>query len=120
MDSLIAVLIFIFISPEGRLRNGWRFLIAVALFIFTEPLAQRYTSAITHTQGMTFEAVYRPLHLLLVLIAYSGMVLLFDRVPKDALAAQGLDTKLPWLKDIAVGLGIGFALVTLAVIAVAV
>ncbi|MCU1284806.1 MAG: protease, amino terminal family [Acidobacteriales bacterium] len=109
-----------FISTDGRLRNGWRFLIAVALFIFTEPLARKIAIAITHSQGMGFEAVYRPLHLVLLLIAYSGMVRLFDRVCRGGLAEQGLNTRLPWLKDIAIGLGIGFALVTLGVIAIAV
>jgi membrane protease YdiL (CAAX protease family) len=109
-----------FISADGRLRNGWRFLIAVAVFIFTEPLAQRIAFWTTHSQGMAFEAVYRPAHLLLLLLAYSVMVRLFDRVSKGVLAAQGLDTRLPWRKEIAIGLGIGFALVTLGVIAIAV
>jgi membrane protease YdiL (CAAX protease family) len=110
----------LFISPDGRLRNGWRFLIAVFIFLATETLAAQIAFSIFHTQDLKFDALFRPLHLSFLLIVFSLMVKYVDRTPGNPLAAQGLDTRDPWLKDLALGLLIGFSLVTIAVIIVAV
>src|SRR5882757_6979141 len=96
-----------FLSADGRLRNGWRFLIAAVIFIIAEGFANRLALALSHSQGMNYEAWYRPIHLTLILIAYSLMVRCIDRVPRKPLAAQGLGTSGPWVRDIAIGLAIG-------------
>jgi membrane protease YdiL (CAAX protease family) len=108
------------VSPDGRLRNGWRFLIAVFAFILTEKLAARLASTFVHSYSMRFEALFRPMHLTLLLIVFTLMVKLLDRVPGNPLAAQGLDTRRRWSRDVAFGLLIGFGLVTIAVIALAI
>src|SRR5437879_4633743 len=109
-----------FLSSDGRLRNGWRFLIAAVIFIIAEGFANRLALTFSHSQGMTYEAWYRPIHLILILIACSLMVRYVDRVPGNPLAAQGLGTSGPWARDIAIGLVIGGGLITLAVVAIAV
>jgi membrane protease YdiL (CAAX protease family) len=109
----------LFIS-DGRLRNGWRFLIAVFLFIFTEQLAGKFASTFVHSYSMRFEALFRPMHLTLLLLAFSLMVRFVDRVPGDPLAAQGLDTRRRWPREVGFGLLIGFGLVTIAVIVMAI
>ncbi|MCU1307085.1 MAG: Abortive infection protein [Acidobacteriaceae bacterium] len=106
----------LFISPDGRLRNGWRFLIAAFAFIVTEMLAGRFAATFVHSYSLRFEALFRPMHLTLLLIAFSLMVKFLDRVHENPLAAQGLGTRGPRLKDVATGLLIGFGLVTIAVI----
>ncbi|MCU1309837.1 MAG: Abortive infection protein [Candidatus Angelobacter sp.] len=108
------------ISPDGRLRNGWRFLIAVFAFGITEILALKVASTFIHSYSLRFEALLRPLHLTLLLVAFTLMVKFLDRLPGNPLAAQGLGTRGPWLKDVATGLLIGFALITIAVVALAV
>jgi membrane protease YdiL (CAAX protease family) len=109
-----------FLSSDRRLRNGWRFLIAAFVFIFAESFANRLALAFSHPHGMNFEAWYRPIHVALILIAYSLMVRYIDLVPDNPLAAQGLGTSGPWTRDIVIGLLIGGGLVSLAVMAIAV
>lgn len=107
-----------FISPDGRLRNGWRFLIAVFIFLASEILADKIAFAISHSHDMNFDAWFRPIHLALLLTAFSLMVKYVDRTPGSPLTAQGLGTSGPWLKDLALGLLIGFGLVSIGVIAI--
>jgi membrane protease YdiL (CAAX protease family) len=107
-----------FVSPDGRLRNGWRFLIAVFIFIVSEILAAQIAVAISHSHEMKFEAWFRPIHVTFLLIAFSLMVKYVDRMRENPLAAQGLGTSVPWLKDLALGLLIGFGMVTIGVIAI--
>jgi membrane protease YdiL (CAAX protease family) len=106
-----------FISSDGHLRNGWRFLIAVFVFIVTENIAGRL-ALLTHAHGPKFEALYRPLHVILLLVAFSLMVKFIDRVPGDPLAAQGLGTSGPWLRDIVLGFLFGTGMVTISVVAI--
>ena len=112
-------------SLTFRLRAGGLFLLALFVFVVTELLAtmiaatlnRLFTGTASPSSRLAFESLYRPTHLLLVTIAFSGL-LQFERPPQPALAGQGLPLGRTGLKHFSSGCAIGCGLVSFAVLAI--
>jgi membrane protease YdiL (CAAX protease family) len=100
-----------------RLRPFWRFLLCLPVFIVTEIVAVRIAGLFVPfaTESLGFEALYRPLHLLLLLVIFSLMSAALDGVEEGVLPYQGLGMNGPWLNDVFRGLILGSVLVAAAV-----
>jgi membrane protease YdiL (CAAX protease family) len=107
----------IFVGEQGRLRSGWRFLLAAIAFLLTQWMAY----AIAHKSGGSeyrFEAVFRPVSLVLVLAAFSFLEKFADSVAGNPLEAQGLTLRDPAPVQAVGGLVIGGTMVVLCVSAI--
>lgn len=106
-----------FAANDGRLRSVWRFVLAVFVTYIANVMAAGL--AASAGRGRLFEMVYRTLALVFVLAGYSFLLVIADRVEENPLAAMGLALRKPWLRDAAMGLAIGAALVALAAACIA-
>jgi uncharacterized protein len=100
-------------ASDGRLRSGWRFVLAALLAYLANVLAASF--AASAGSGRLFELIYRWLALLFVLGAFSLLLVTVDRIDSKPLAAMGLALRKPWLRDIGKGLLLGFAMIALGV-----
>lgn len=108
----------VFTAPDGRLRSVWRFVLAVVVTYFANVVAAGF--AASAGRGRLFELSYRSLALVLVLAGYSLLLIVADRVEGNPLSAMGLSLRGPWLRDVAVGLALGFLMIALAVSVIAI
>ncbi len=110
---------FLFVAVDGRLRAGWRFLLAVVVFLVANMASRQVLRGLVSNQGL-YEALFRPLTLLLLLAAFSAMLYLLDRVRRNPLTVMGLGTSRPWKKECLKGTLLGAGMVAAAVAAIAV
>lgn len=103
----------VFTAPDGRLRSLWRFVLAVVVTYFANVVAAGFAAGAG--RGRLFELSYRSLALAFVLAGYSLLLIIADRVEGNPLAAMGLSLRGPWLREIAIGLALGFAMIAMAV-----
>jgi membrane protease YdiL (CAAX protease family) len=106
---------------NGGLRPFWRFFLCLPIFIVTEIVAVQIAASFIHYNydSLAFEAIYRPLHLALLLATFTLMSAILDRTDLNLLVYQGLGTRGAWLKYTTRGAVLGFILVALAVILIA-
>lgn len=111
----------LFLATDGRLRPGWRFAIALLIFIVTDATAVVITSSFVHygPNPLLFEMIFRPFHLILLLTAFALMLRFLDRSAEEALVAQGLGIKTGWHRDLALGMVLGGGLVSFAIALIA-
>ena len=111
---------FLFCSEDGRLRPGWRFVIAAVFFVFAEyACAYVVLSFGGGAKGVyLFEALYRPLLLIFLLAGFSVMVRVFDCNLKNPISAQGLGFSGLWIRDQLLGLALGVGMIAVAIIAI--
>ena len=121
-SSLQGISLKVFLSTDGRLRPGLRFAIAVIVFVLTDALAAAFTLPLTHyfPNPLLFEMFFRPFHLILMLAIFGLMLRYVDRTSEEPLSAQGLSVAGPWLKELELGLLLGFGFVSLAVVIIAI
>lgn len=111
----------IFLDAERRLRATWRFLLAAVVFVAANFAAAGGAMPVGKLWGrLAFESLYRPLLMLLLVLAYAVMLKWLDRVPHGRLRAQGLGFDRPWLRETLVGTLLGIAMVAAAVAGIAV
>jgi membrane protease YdiL (CAAX protease family) len=109
----------LFIARDGRLRSSWRFLLGVIGGVTAEYSSQYVASFIAGTDAPAlFIFLQEPLALCLVLLIFSWLLLIADRVDEDRLAAQGLQRSGPWLKQGLDGVLFGAGMVTTCVLAI--
>jgi membrane protease YdiL (CAAX protease family) len=104
----------VFLSPSGRLRSGWRFLIAALLSFIALLLAESLAAAFYPNLGSQFELLSRTLALVLLLILYDILSRTLDgqRRPMCAMGL-GLDRGVIW--QILIGGALGAVMIIGAV-----
>jgi uncharacterized protein len=107
----------VFQDASGRLRPGWRFVVAVVLLIIVQVIAAVVARTVVPPAAgiLSFESVFRPLSLALVVALFAWMVKVADRSDQRPLAAQGLDSRIDWMRQFLWGCGLGVLLIGIAV-----
>lgn len=103
-----------FLAPDGRLRSGWRFVLAILVFILANIAGATLASAVAQPRSQTFEIFFRSLSLLLLVAGYWWMSVRLDRVPAPT-AYLGLSADVSRARQTIVGFIYGAALVSVAV-----
>lgn len=110
-------MIYVFIGGDGRLRTGWRFVLAVIVVIAAFLVAGLIASSISRNLAV-FETINRPLSAIFLFIVFLFLSRVLDDAPHPA-AHLGLDPRRHWLKEWFAGLFSGFLLVSAAVALIA-
>ncbi len=103
------------------MRPFWRFVLCLPVFIITE-IAAVYVAALFIPfagDSLGFEAIYRPLHLAMLLGTFALFSTALDHTDENSFVCQGLSLRSGWIKQTAYGLLSGFALVATAVALIA-
>lgn len=103
---------------HGRLRSVWRFLIAIAVVLLANLVGGVMAYTLLRGHPLAADAAYRAFALALVVGGFAVMLRGLDQVEGSALEAQGLGFGRGWLRDAAIGFGLGMAVITLAVAAI--
>jgi membrane protease YdiL (CAAX protease family) len=104
-------------GSNGRVRAWWRFVLGLLVVLFANFGAQFLASAAGY--GRRFELAYRPLGLLLALGGFAVLSKTIDEVEGNPLPYLGLRRK-NWRREVVLGLLLGFGMILLAVLAIAV
>jgi membrane protease YdiL (CAAX protease family) len=107
---------------NGDLRPFWRFLLCLPVFIVAEIVAVQISFLFVRyaDDSLAFESLYRPLHLILLLAAFSVISRAVDHFHGNPLAYQGLNFNGLSLGDALRGWLLGIVLVSLAVAVIAI
>src|SRR3954467_2888444 len=108
----------IFLSRDRRLRAGWRFLLGFLALMIAELASGFVAGAVARGNRIAFVFLQEPLCLLFVLLIFSLLLRVADRIDGDRLAAQGLPRSGPWLRQFIDGNLLGAAMVTVCVVAI--
>ena len=109
----------LFLHEDGRLRVGWRFAFSVLVVVLVDFVAGTLASTFAGTHPRIEELVYTVLLLFLLLGCFVGMVKLFDQPEGNLNDYLGLPCK-GWFRQTFTGALLGFVLIFLAVIAIAI
>ncbi len=104
---------------DGRLRPFWRFFIAVLLLFAAQLAALGLSILFADGNRRLLIALSRPVLLVLLLLAYTWMLGVLDRVPRRRLATMGLPGGRRALGDTIFGLLVGTAMVIFTVALIA-
>lgn len=109
-------------SLPTRLLHGWRFCLAVLFFLLAQILAATLGGIFFDPKAsrLAFEAAFRPLALLFLLMLFGLLAKFFDRPPQPLLAGQGIPLSSGWKRDLGLGAALGFAMISLCVAVIAV
>jgi membrane protease YdiL (CAAX protease family) len=106
-------------SEDGRLRNGWRFVISVVFVILAEFLARNIAYTVARGDDQLLDVIYRPLWMVLQIIAFLALTRRLDKPTISAWQYIGLPRS-RWLYESFSGALLGFVMVGLAVAAMAI
>ncbi len=109
-----------FTTSSGRLRPAWAFVLSALLSAVAFYLVATLAQAIARDHYLISELIFRPLLAAVLLGLFSWLLTTADHVEEHRIAAQGLPHAKGWLRQFAGGCGLGFALVTLALVAMAI
>ncbi len=107
----------VFYREDGRLRSGWRFLISIVV-VFLANVSASVVANVTSSRRAS-EAIYRITLMLFLLLGFSVLLRTLDRVEEHPLAAMGLPAR-GWLGDSIRGFVLGLAMVSIAVLQIAI
>jgi membrane protease YdiL (CAAX protease family) len=102
---------------DGILRAGWRVLLGILVAIVANMLAASLAAGQRRGE-LSFDLVYRPLAMVLLIAGFSLLERFADQVNGSPLAAQGLGRP-HWGRDFIAGVAIGAALIGIGVAAMA-
>jgi membrane protease YdiL (CAAX protease family) len=105
----------IFLLDDGRLRSGWRFALAAFLVVVANYVSGNLSVLIAGRHRRIEEVIYRPLLMVLLLLAFLFVTRLFDQPKGSIWAYNGLPRR-GWLRETAVGALLGFVMVSIAVV----
>ena len=109
-----------FTDGAGRLQPIWAFIVS-ALLSCAAFFAAGYTAAaIAGDHVLRFEAIFRPLLVVLLLATFSWLLTVGNHIEEHRVAAQGLPMSLGWGHQFCIGGAVGLLLVMLAVMPLAV
>ncbi len=77
--------------PDGRLRAGWRVVLAIGIAVIANSAAGFVAAAVAGSRYLVFDLVYRPLTMLLLVAGFSVLMIVADRVSEDVLSARELE-----------------------------
>ncbi len=109
-----------FTDDAGRLRPIWAFVLSALLACVAFLVAGYTAAALTGDHVLRFEAIFRPILVVLLMAAFSWLLTVGDHVEVHRLAAQGLPLSPGWGRQVFLGCVLGFLLVTIAVVPVVV
>lgn len=109
-------------SLRIRLLYGWRFCLAVLFFLLAQILAATLSGVFFDPKAsrLAFEAVFRPLTLLLLLLLFGLLAKFFDKSSEPLLTGQGIPLSNEWKRELTIGAALGLALISLCVALIAV
>jgi membrane protease YdiL (CAAX protease family) len=107
----------LFISTDGKLRPGWRFVLAVIVVIAAFLAAGLIASSISRNIAI-FETINRPLAAIFLFLVFFFFSRVLDEASRPA-DHLGLNPRRPWLKEWFAGICCGFLLVSAAVALIA-
>jgi membrane protease YdiL (CAAX protease family) len=108
-----------FTDKEGRLRPAWAFILSALLAGFAFFTCSYLAASIAGDHILRFEGIFRCSLAGLLLAGFSWLLAVGNHVEEYRIAAQGLPLASGWLRQLAIGCGLGFVLVVSAVVAVA-
>ena len=103
----------LFIDHEGRLRSGWRFLLALITLFGAFLISEIVAGGITANVGVR-NMISRPLAAAIMLVVFLWMAKLVDHAPRPS-TYIGLETRGAWPVYLLVGLVVGAALVSICI-----
>jgi membrane protease YdiL (CAAX protease family) len=103
------------LSDDGRLRPGWRFLLGALAAFVANFLASGIAESAAQGRLRLLELIYRPTTLLLLLAGFALLLIAADQVHERLLPAMGLGQVPGWRQQAGLGIGLGTALVCVAV-----
>ena len=109
-----------FTDGAGRLQPIWAFVLSALLSCAAFFVAGYGAAALAGEHILRFEAIFRPLLVVLLLGIFSWLLTFGNHVEEHRIAAQGLPFSPGWAQQFGVGCAIGFVLVLFAVIPVAI
>ena len=109
----------VFLLDDGRLRAGWRFAFAVGVVIAINFVAGTLAATFGDAHPHLEDLIYRPLLMLLLLLSFVVMAKLFDQPETDLATYLGLPRR-NWFRPALAGALLGFVLIFLSVVVVAV
>ena len=104
----------LFVLDDGRLRNGWRFVLSVFLVYVANFVAGNLSVLIAGNHFRVQEVVYRPLLMLIELATFLFITRLFDQPEVSPSAYIGLPRR-HWLRQTLIGASLGLGLISVAV-----
>lgn len=109
-----------FTNSDGRLQPTWAFVFSAMLSVVAFLVSGYVAAAIAGDHVLRFEAIFRPLLVILLLAIFGWLLTVGNHVEQHRIAAQGLPLTSGWARQFALGCGIGLLLVLMAVIPIAV
>lgn len=109
-----------FTDGTGRLQPIWAFVLSGLLSCAAFFVAAYAAAALAGDHVLRFEAIFRPVLVALLLGSFSWLLTVGDHVEDHCIAAQGLPISPGWARQLTAGCAIGFLLVMVAVIPVAI
>jgi hypothetical protein len=91
----------IFVGADGRVRSGWRFVLALVAIIVATLIASAFAAAISRNFVASI-AISRPLSALLMFLSFWVLARALDRV-KEPSRHLGLSLRTTWIRDLAAG-----------------
>jgi len=110
-------MIQVFIGPDGRLRSGWRCLIAFVVVLGTLIGVEILAAALTKSV-VVHNLITRPLTPIILFLLFIPLSKLLDRV-SDANEYIGMGTKRPWARDLIAGVIAGALMVSACIAIIA-
>lgn len=107
----------LYLSDDGRLRRGWRFVVSVLLVVAANYVAGNVSALVAGYHYRLQEVIYRPLLMVLVLAIYFLLTKFVDQPEGSPWAYMGLPRR-RWLRESLLGAMLGFGMITAAVIVI--
>jgi membrane protease YdiL (CAAX protease family) len=107
----------IFIGSDGRLRSGWRCLIAFVVVLGTLIGVEYFAAAVSHGV-VAHNLITRPLTAIVLFLLFIPLAKRVDEV-KHAAEYIGLGTRRPWVRDLIAGLVAGALMVSACIALIA-
>jgi uncharacterized protein len=109
-----------FTDGAGRLQPIWAFVLSALLACVAFFVAGYAAASLAGDHVLRFEAVFRPLLVVLLLAVFSWLLTVGNHVEVHRIAAQGLPLSPGWAQQFGLGCGLGILLVFVAVVPLAI
>lgn len=103
-----------FLLDDGRLRSGWRFMVSIFLVLVAYYVAGNLSALVAGAHRRLEDVVFRPLLMVLEVIAFLFITRLFDQPSGSPWEYIGLRRR-RWLRETVEGALLGFGMITLAI-----
>ncbi len=104
-------------DDDGRLRLGWRILLAFIVALWVSQTAVGLASALTQRERL-LDLIYRPLLAFFLIVGFSILLLFADRVGRP-IAAMGLGLHRGWWQQFVAGVALGAGMIGVAMLGIA-